>query len=122
MSHIVEIKTEIRDPVAVAAACRRLGLAEPEYKTVKLFSGEATGLTVQLPGWRYPIVAETQTGALRYDNYEGRWGERKRLDAFLQMYAVEKTRIEARKKGHSVSEQRLADGSIKLVVNLGGAA
>jgi len=122
MSHIVTIKTEIRDPIAVAAACRRLGLAEPEHKTVRLFSGEATGLTVQLPGWRYPVVAEVRSGKLRYDNYQGRWGDQIRLDELLQCYAVEKTRIEARKKGHSVSERRLADGSIKLVVNLGGAA
>ncbi|HSU67553.1 MAG TPA: hypothetical protein VLJ39_11820, partial [Tepidisphaeraceae bacterium] len=26
VSHIVTVKTEVRDPVAVAAACRRLGL------------------------------------------------------------------------------------------------
>ena len=122
MSHIVTIKTEVRDAAAVRAACQRLKLDQPEYGTFKLFSGEATGLAVQLPEWRYPVVAETQTGTLRYDNYEGRWGEKKHLDEFVQMYAVEKTRLEARRKGHSVSEQRLADGSIKLVVNLGGVA
>lgn len=36
--------------------------------------------------------------------------------------AVEKAKIEARKKGHSVTEQSLADGSIKLTVQVGGAA
>ena len=29
MSHIVSIKTKLTDPLAVAAACRRLDLAEP---------------------------------------------------------------------------------------------
>ena len=45
MSHIVTIKTEVRDPAAVAAACLRLGLPEPVHGTAKLFDGEATGLT-----------------------------------------------------------------------------
>ncbi len=49
MSHIVVIKTEVRDAAAVRAACRRLGLAEPIQGKTKLFSGEVTGLAVQLP-------------------------------------------------------------------------
>ena len=44
MSHIITIKTEVRDPAAVAAACLRLGLPEPVHGTAKLFAGEATGL------------------------------------------------------------------------------
>ena len=44
------------------------------------------------------------------------------LDRFLQMYAVEKAKLEARRQGHSVTEQSLADGSVKLTINVGGAA
>jgi hypothetical protein len=73
VSHIVTIATEVRDPAAVAAACRRLGLAEPAHGTAKLFEGEATGLLVRLPGWLYPCVCDTATGSLRYDNYGGAW-------------------------------------------------
>ena len=62
MSHIVTVKTEIRDTAAVAAACRRLGLSQPSRGTTRLFSGEATGLIVQLPDWRYPIVCNTADG------------------------------------------------------------
>jgi hypothetical protein len=36
--------------------------------------------------------------------------------------AVEKARIEALRRGHSVSEQPLSDGSIKLVIQVGGAS
>jgi hypothetical protein len=122
LSHIVEIKTEIRDEQAVRAACTRLQLAAPEQKTVRLFSATATGLCVQLPGWSYPVVANLQTGTLQYDNYNGHWGEQKHLHSFLQAYAVEKAKIEARKKGHSVSETRLDDGSIRVTVRVGGAA
>jgi hypothetical protein len=47
--------------------------------------------------------------------------DQRHLDAFLQSYAVEKARIEARKKGHTVTEQQLANGSLKLTINVGGA-
>ena len=122
MSHIVEIKTEIRDEAAVKAACTRLQLAAPEHKTVRLFNATATGLCVQLPGWQYPVVANLQTGQVQYDNYQGLWGEQKHLNSFLQAYAVEKAKIEARKKGHSVTETSLQDGSIRVTVKVGGAA
>jgi len=77
---------------------------------------------VQLPGWNYPIVCNLETGQVQYDNYGGHWGEQKHLNAFLQAYAVEKAKIEARKKGHTVSETRLEDGSIRVTVRVGGAA
>ena len=122
MSHIVEIKTEIRDEAAVKAACSRLHLPQPTRGTFQLYSTTETGLGIELPHWKYPVVANTDTGELRYDNYEGRWGSQEFLDQLLQMYAVEKAKIEARKKGHMVTEQRLDSGSIKLTVNAGGAA
>ncbi len=69
---------------------------------------------MQLPGWQYPIVIDTLSGLARYDNYKGRWGDQEQLDRFLQLYAVERAKLEARKKGYTVSEQSLQDGSIKL--------
>ena len=120
MSHIVKIKTEVRDTVAAEAACRRLGLSVPTRGTAKLFRGEATGLIVQLPDWKYPVVFDTSTGQARYDNYEGRWGDQRELGRFMQAYGVEKTKITARRHGHTVHEQQLADGSVKLTVQLAG--
>jgi len=122
LSHIVTIQTQVRDPVAVAAACQRLDLPQPVQGRYRLFSGEVAGLGVELPGWRYPVVCQTETGEVKFDNFEGRWGEQRQLDAFLQGYAVEKAKLEARRRGHSVIEQPLADGSIKLTVQVGGAA
>lgn len=116
MSHIVTIKTELRDPIAIAAACRRLGLAQPVHGKFTLFTTEATGHSVQLSGWRYPVVCDTKAGTIAYDNYAGAWGDAKHLDQFLQAYAVEKAKIEARKNGHTVSEQALAGGAIKLTI------
>ena len=122
MSHVVQIKTQVRDAEAVRAACRRLFLAEPVQGTTRLFSGEATGLAVQLPGWRYPAVCQLDTGQIQFDNFQGNWGEQKELDLFLQSYAVEKAKLEARKKGHTVSEQQLQDGSVKLTIQVSGGA
>ena len=120
MSHIVTIDTEVRDPAAVAAACRRLGLAEPTHGTAKLFSGEASGVLVELPGWKYPVVCKTETGQLAFDNYGGHWGEQAQLDRFLQGYAIEKAKAEARRAGHTTTEKVLSDGSIKLTIQVGG--
>ncbi len=122
MSHIVTIKTEVRDPAAVAAACLRLGLPEPVHGTAKLFDGEATGLLVKLTGWLYPAVVHVETGQVQFDNYNEAWGRQEHLNHFLQAYAVERARIEARKRGHSVVEQSLPDGSIKLTIRVGGAS
>lgn len=122
MSHIVHIQTEVRDTEAVRAACKRLNLEEPVQGTATLYEGEVTGLLVRLPEWAYPAVVDTTTGQVKFDNYEGAWGDRKHLDAFLQSYAIEKAKLEARKRGHSVFEQPLPDGSVKLTISVGGGA
>ena len=120
MSHIVTIETQVRDPAAVAAACRRLGLVAPENGMHRLYSSKATGLGVQLPGWRFPVVCDTATGKLAYDNFGGHWGEQVQLEKFIQAYACEKAKIEARRHGHSVTEQQLTDGSIRLTIQVAG--
>jgi len=122
LSHIVQIQTQVRDAGAVTAACRRLGLAPPIHKVAKLFTSTAEGLTVQLPGWQYPVVCDLTSGQLKFDNFNERWGKQQELDRFLQAYACELAKIEARKKGHTVSEQTLADGSIKLTIQVAGGA
>ncbi len=122
MSHTVTIKTEIRDAAAVRAACDRLRLPAPVQGKTELYDREVEGLAVQLPDWNYPVVANVASGELAYDNMNGYWGDAKELDRLLQAYAAEKVKIEARRKGHFVTESQLADGSIKLTVQVGAAA
>jgi hypothetical protein len=122
LSHLVTIKTQLKDPVAIRAACQRLSLPPPREGTFQLFNSPAIGIAVQLPGWVYPVVCNPQSGELQYDNFEERWGKKEHLDAFMQMYAVEKARLEAHRRGHDVTETQLADGSIKLTIQVGGAA
>lgn len=121
MSHIVSIKSELHDPIAIAAACRRLSLAEPVRGKARMYAGQTVeGLLVQLPGWKYPLAIDTASGEVKHDNFSGYWGEQAQLDKFLQIYAVEKCRLEARKQGMQISEQALEDGSIKLQIVEGG--
>jgi hypothetical protein len=120
LSHIVEIKIQVRDPEALRAACRRLGLQEPVQRTAKLYSGQATGWAVQLPDWQYPVVFDTTKGQARFDNFQGYWGEQKHLDRFMQAVALEKAKLEVRRKGFSSTEYQLTDGSIRLTVHVSG--
>jgi ABC-type branched-subunit amino acid transport system substrate-binding protein len=122
MSHIVTVTTLVRDVHALAAACRRLGLRAPVQGTAQLFASAASGQIVHLPGWTFPLAIDTTSGQIFFDNYNGAWGEQRQLDRLLQAYAVEKARLEARKQGHSVTEQTLSDGSIKLLISVGGGA
>ena len=122
MSHIVTVKTEVRDQAAVAAACRRLALPEPVQGAAEIYSGNVTGLIVRLPDCLYPVVIDTTTGQARYDHYEGCWGDEGHLHRFLQAYVVERSRIEARKKSYLTTEQSLADGSILVEIEVGGGS
>jgi hypothetical protein len=119
LSHVVTIQTKVHDPAAVAAACRRLALAEPVQGTARLYSAQVSGLLVHLPGWRYPAVLDTRTGTIHFDHFGGRWGEPAQLDRFLQAYAVEKTTQEARRKSYTIHEQQLPDGSIQVQLREG---
>ncbi len=71
MSHLVTIKTEVRDAAAVRAACLRLSLPEPVQGTTKLFSGQVTGLAVQLPNWVYPVNFLLGTVAFGFQSHPG---------------------------------------------------
>jgi len=69
---------------------------------------------------RGPVARLAISGRLQRRNRH--WGDQKQLDQLLQAYAVEKAKIEARKRGHTVTEQQLADGSVKLTIQLAGGA
>jgi hypothetical protein len=120
MSHIVEIQTRVRDAAAAVAACRRLQWPHPREGVHRLFSGEETGLGIHLPDWWYPVVCDLATGTLKYDHFEGRWGDPRFLDRFLQIYAVEPATLVSRRQGNAVTEQSLPDGSIRLSIQVAG--
>lgn len=122
MSHVVQIQTQVKDAAAVRAGCNRLQVDAPVEGETRLFSQTVSGLAVRLREWRYPVVFNLATGESKFDNYGGHWGKQERLHEFLQAYSIEKTKIEARRKGYSVIEQPLVDGSVKLTLSVGGAS
>jgi hypothetical protein len=66
----------VHDPVALAATCRRLGLAEPVERAIQLDAEEVFGWVVCLGGLRHPVVCDTLTGLIAYhplDNAHARY-------------------------------------------------
>jgi len=120
MSHIVTVEVRVRDLQSLQAACRRLELPQPVPGRHQLFSATVEGLAVRLPQWRFPVVFNTSIGNVAFDDYGGRWGDRRHLDALLQGYAVEHATTQARRQGFTVLEQPLEDGSIRLSLLQGG--
>lgn len=118
MSHTSEIKSSITDPAAILAACKELGLPVPKTETVTLYDGkEYTGLAIRLKGWSYPVVIDTKTGALHYDNYGGSWGKQEELNKLTQMYGVCKATLIAKAKGYITQRTTLPNGTIRLQVS-----
>jgi hypothetical protein len=118
----VTIRTEVRSLEAVRGACARLKLAEPVEGEAQIFSACRKGILVRFKDWQFPIVCDLSNGQVEFDNFEGQWGDPNHFDEFLQLYAVEAATLEARKRGYSVVEQNLDDGSIKLTIGMPGEA
>ncbi len=120
MSHVVTIETKLKDPAAIQAACARLKLPEPQTETVKFFDGaEHTGIAVRPTGFVYPLLIE-ESGAVRCDTYEGRWGDDGFVNRLKQAYAVEAAKLQAQQRGHRITESPLPDGGIKLTAGAAG--
>jgi len=49
-------------------------------------------LGVQLPEWRYPVVAQLDAGELRFDNYNGHWGKPEHLDKCVNRFFLSTAR------------------------------
>jgi len=118
MSHTVKIDTKFLDEQAAIAAANEMG-AEIVRGKLHLYQKDSTvenGFGVKLPGWRYPVIIDFQTGEAQYDDFKGRWGDTVHLEKFKQLYATHKATIEFKKKGWLVSRTLAPNGSIKLQV------
>lgn len=114
--HVVRARCRLKRRDAVLAACSVLGLNVVPGEQHNLYSGTYRGMGVQLPGWQYPLVVDLETRSFQYDTYEGRWGDRKELDRFIQRATAEENKLIGMEAGYNLlSEQVLDDGSIELV-------
>jgi len=118
MSHVVEIELQVKltDRKTLDAACKRLNLAAPEHRLVQLYSEKVEGLAVELPGWRYPIVVDLEKEKVKYDNFNGRWGQIEELTKLEQAYQTEHILKTARDSCmfSRIDEISQKDGSILL--------
>lgn len=87
MSHIVKVKTQIKNNECLALACRQVGASEPQEGSCEIFGTSYNGTYFKLPGWRYPVCL-SPNGTINYDNYRGSWGDKKVLDELLQRYTT----------------------------------
>jgi hypothetical protein len=125
MSHTSTTETEIKHLRHLKAACERLGLDLREgHHTIELYSDRAVACdaSVQLPDWRYRVALNLETGELKYDNYEGIWGQVRELDSLVQAYNESVVREETQDlltQGYTLTEQVLPNGDLQLVYDDG---
>lgn len=116
MSHLVAINIELRSMQAVKAACARLKWRTEENAKITYHDGSvAEGMAVYIPGWSYPIVI-TNDGAVKGDNYGGRWGDPALLNKLKQAYGIETARSLMKGRNAPVVETHNQDGSVTLSV------
>ena len=123
MSHISKIELEVRDIQILGNACKRLGLELLKgQKTFKWYGKEAEcDHAIRVPGADYEIGVTNKNGLyeLQCDYYDRNIEKviGKKGGLLKQAYAVEKAKIEARKKGYSVLERKTENG-IRLHVRI----
>jgi len=124
MSHFATVETQIRDIGALRKACTEMGLLLADNAMARGYGTQKTRgeFVIRLKG-PYDIALNKQPEGiygLTTDWWDGHVEKEvgTNYGRLLQLYAVHKTQIEAKRKGYTCRRSRLADGSMKLV--LGG--
>lgn len=122
MSHFATIITQIKDIEALRAACSEMGSSLLQNSEARGFSTNQIhgDFVIRLKG-PYDIALNRQpdgTYGLTTDWWGGHVEKEvgKDYGKLLQLYAVHKASIEARKKGHLVKRAQQTDGTIKLTI------
>ena len=133
MSHYSEVLIELTDEGCLVAALERLGFKGKVeiYKEAKALYGyqgdvraqkgnviirrQHVGPAANDLGFERQADSKYRVWVSEYDQkynkYDDAW-----MGRLKQAYGVEKARIEAKKKGYRVSEHKLDDGRIRLVL------
>lgn len=123
MSHISKIELQVNDLSILGSACARLGLElVRSKKSFKWYGKEAPcNHAIRVPRADYEIGVIDRDGAyeLNCDFYDRNLEQviGKNGGLLKQAYAIEKTMIEARRKGYSVLEHKI-DNGIRLQVRI----
>lgn len=97
MSHTVKMEVEVKDREAFCAAVVAAGGTIIGEGLHKLYETSEHGLAVTLPDWQFPIVLASD--GLKFDDYNGAWGNRKTLDAIVESYALSAAENAAKAQG-----------------------
>jgi len=117
MSHIATVEMKIKDMKVLKKVCEQLGLSTKQVKDYVFYDNtKASGLSIQLNNWRYPIVVKDD-GSIVFDNYNGSWGKVEHLQQLQQAYSTEIAKQQLRKQGYMVKETKLANGKVELLVS-----
>ena len=112
MSHFTSISAEIRDLEALRVAVARCGGEIVENAECRYYYGtQQKEIVIKLPGSKYDAALERQTDGsyrLTADWYQGHVAQYLGTngDNLLQLYAVEKAKLEGRRRGYSVTERQ----------------
>jgi hypothetical protein len=133
MSHYSEVQIELIDEGCLVAALSRLGFKGKmevyrEAQSLNGYQGDARAQKAHIiirrqhvgpaandlgferqPDGKYRVWVSDYDR--KYNKYDDAW-----MGRLKQAYGVEKARAEAKKKGYLVSEQKLDDGRIRLVM------
>jgi len=123
MSHWTTVQTQIRDIDALRAACAELNLALLENTEARGYGNNRHKgqFVIRLNG-PYDIALVRQTDgsfSLLTDWWDGHVEREvgRNFGRLLQLYAVHKAAIEARKRGLSIQRKQLQNGAITLTIS-----
>jgi len=104
MSHTVKMETQIKDKEALKEAVEKLGYKILKEGNVEIafFDGKLhktrNGVLIKIPNWKYPVFIDLDTGEVKFDNYNGEWGDIRDLNKLKAEYAIRTVLKIARKK------------------------
>jgi uncharacterized protein YodC (DUF2158 family) len=136
MSHFTQISAEIRDLEALRVAVTRCGGEIVENAECRWYNGaQRKEIVIKLPG-QYDAALERQADGsyrLTADWYQGHVSQYlgENGDNLLQLYAVEKAKVEGRRRGFTVTERQEGEdilvtlrdpegGALKVWCHVGG--
>lgn len=105
MSHTVTTKVEYKNLQNLESAVLAMGGQVIGEASHNLFQhSNVQGWGFRLPGWQYPLVL-TKEGELKYDDYNGRWGNPKDLEGLKGRYIMNQHKQTAADYGWVCEEQ-----------------
>lgn len=114
MSHSQTIKVLVTNKEALELTAKEMDAKSfsTEETDVRLYDGTYRGMFVHFKGWNYPVVISN--GDLRYDSYNGMWGNESDLKRFRQGYAANTVRVEGMREGMTLQSDK-HEGSKRIV-------